>query len=111
MRHNHVIGLATALALLVSSAACAQPGGGEMGSQARTTVRITVSVVPRFRLKDPLPPAGRAGTTSEGAGEVTVATNAGIRYRLVADAQSPSITRSGPPDPKAGPLRLLVVPD
>ena len=113
MRNDHAIGLAAALTLLVPGVAGAQPSDPGMGAQARATVRITVSVVPRFRLKDPRSAAESPGGTSEAPGGMTIASNAGVRYQLIEDpAQGAGMAATPvPADAKGSPLRLLVVPD
>jgi len=107
-----IVGVATAL--LICGPSTAQSGHGAMGPESRSTIRISVSVMPSFHIR----------TDGEGENRVSSASNApAIRYTIVEAPVVPSEAqiRSGDPPPQADELALeraamgmrviMIVPD
>jgi hypothetical protein len=98
-----------ALALALAAGAGAQTSNGVMGPQSRATIRISVSVMPRFSVAEGRNAAGIASDQSGPMQPLNVSSNApGLRFSLVAasEAQRDSAGQSAD-----GARLLLVVPD
>jgi hypothetical protein len=77
------------LALLVPTSARCQSLRGQLGPQSRASIRISVSVAPRFMIKGEAssPDAPRVDAAGAGRSDVQFASNApGMRYTVIAEA-------------------------
>jgi len=79
-------------ALLLSAPAGAQPGQGSMGEQSRASIRISVSVMPRFSLgQGSSAPAPLKTASNAGRDTLQVFSNTrDLRIHLVGAARTPT---------------------
>ena len=97
--------LALILGAAVSGVAAAQSSHGQMGPQSRASIRISISVPPRFAPS----PAVSTGRGEADLASYRMTSNApALRYTLTADPAGGS--ESGRPGDGSLPL-LLIVPD
>jgi hypothetical protein len=95
--------LAVPAMLILASGAEAQSIRGSIGSQSRAEVRISVNVMPRFKLQE----KSRQHAAKADGKALSISTNApNLRYALV--AQPAAANRSHAANE---PLLVLVVPD
>lgn len=80
--------VSSSFVLLVSSSARCQSLHGELGAQSRASIRISVSVAPRFVIRSGAssPDAPRIDRARAGWGEVRFASNApAMRYTIITE--------------------------
>jgi hypothetical protein len=117
--------VSSSFALLVPSSARCQSLHGQLGAQSRASIRISVSVAPRFVIRGDASSLDASGVdrARAGQGEVRVASNApAMRYTIITEtAPMAMIDVSGKTErrsqdlqsgsEKAAPPLLIVVPD
>jgi hypothetical protein len=97
-----------ALALTLAAGAGAQTSNGVIGPQSRATIRISVSVMPRFSVAD-VRNAGTGSDQSSPMQPLTVSSNApGLRFSLVGASE---VQRDSGSQSADGERLLLIVPD